>query len=59
VSIRRAASRRGNDVTSVAIFCLAVLALFLGSRWLASSAENVELRARIVALKRELARRTR
>ncbi|MGA9366903.1 MAG: hypothetical protein WBV35_05555 [Steroidobacteraceae bacterium] len=40
------------------IVCLAVLALYMGGRWLTSSAENVELRARITALKRELARRT-
>jgi hypothetical protein len=36
----------------VAIVCLIMLVLYLGSRWLASSAENVRLRARIVALKR-------
>jgi len=42
----------------MAIVCLTLLALFLGSRWLASSAENVRLRARIVALKRQIARRT-
>ncbi|HTY85766.1 MAG TPA: hypothetical protein VMB19_16215 [Silvibacterium sp.] len=37
-------------MTSVAIVWL--IMLYLGSRWLASSAENVRLRARIVALKR-------
>jgi hypothetical protein len=43
----------------VTIICLTLVAAYLGSRWLASSAENVELRARITVLKRELARRTR
>jgi hypothetical protein len=46
-------------MTAVAITCLTVLALYLGSRWINSSAENAELRARIAALKRELARRRR
>ncbi|MGH8318129.1 MAG: hypothetical protein ACREUL_09160 [Steroidobacteraceae bacterium] len=46
-------------MTPVAIVCLTLLAFYLASRWLASSAENVQLRARNAALKRELARRTR
>jgi len=49
--------RRDSDVTAIAILGLMVLALYLGSRWINSSAENAELRARIAALKRELARR--
>jgi hypothetical protein len=57
VSIYRAASRRDGDVTTVAILGLMLLAVYLGSRWINSSAENAELRARIAALKRELARR--
>ncbi|MGB6489595.1 MAG: hypothetical protein WBE91_22215 [Steroidobacteraceae bacterium] len=44
-------------MTVVAILGLMVLALYLGSRWVNSSAENAELRARVAALKRELARR--
>jgi hypothetical protein len=44
-------------VTALAIACLTILALYLGSRWINASAENTELRARIAALKRELARR--
>lgn len=44
-------------MTAVAIVGLMALALYLGSRWINSSAENAELRARIAALKRELARR--
>jgi hypothetical protein len=48
---------RGREVTALTIACLTVLALYLGSRWINASAENAELRARIAALKRELARR--
>jgi hypothetical protein len=44
-------------LTTTLIVSLAVLTLYLGMRWSTSSAENTELRARIVALKRELARR--
>jgi hypothetical protein len=44
-------------VTTLAILGLMALALYLGSRWINSSAENAELRTRIAALKRELARR--
>jgi len=56
-SIYRAASGPDGDVTALAILGLMVLALYLGSRWITSSAENAELRARVAALKRELARR--
>ncbi|MGH8137100.1 MAG: hypothetical protein ACREVV_02730 [Steroidobacteraceae bacterium] len=44
----------------MAIALIAILlgvALYLGNRWSAANAENVELLARIAALKRQLARR--
>jgi hypothetical protein len=44
-------------MTSLVIVCLMVLSLYLGTRWLSSSAENVRLRAQIAALKRQLVRR--
>jgi hypothetical protein len=49
----------GGDVTTGVIVALMMLALYLGARWINSSAENAALRTRIAALKRELARRTR
>lgn len=44
-------------MTAVAIISLIVLTLYLGSRWIKSSAENVEVRAQIAPLRRQLARR--
>jgi hypothetical protein len=46
-------------MTTAAIVCLAAVVAYLGGRLRTSLAENVELKARIVTLKRELARRRR
>jgi hypothetical protein len=46
-------------MTTVLIAALAALALYLGKRWLDTTAENTQLRAQVASLKRQLARRER
>ncbi len=41
----------------VSFGCLIVVLIFVGSRWLGSRAENVELRGQIALLKRRLSKR--
>lgn len=44
---------------TVVIGCLTVLAVYLGTRWHAATTENVQLRAQVTSLKRQLANRDR
>ena len=37
--------------------CIVVVVLFVGSRWLASRAENTQLKSQIAQLKRRLSKR--
>ena len=44
---------------TVVIGCLTVLAVYLGTRWHVTTTENVQLRAQVASLKRQLANRGR
>ena len=46
-------------MSTVFIAVLVVLALYLGKRWSDANVENVQLRAQVAQLKRQLARRDR
>ena len=46
-------------MTTALMAVLGIVALYLGKRWSDSNAENVQLRAQLAALKRQLARRER
>jgi hypothetical protein len=46
-------------MTTVIIAALTILTLYLGKRWSDSSVENVQLRAQVATLKRQLAKRDR
>jgi hypothetical protein len=46
-------------MTTVVIAALTIAALYLGKRWNDTHVENGQLRAQVVSLKRQLARRDR
>jgi hypothetical protein len=46
-------------MTTVVIAALAIISLYFGKRWSDSSVENIQLKAQVASLKRQLARRDR